>query len=476
MVLFLVFGATGDLTHRKIMPALYRMQSKKLLDNFACICVARKEKTDEEYRKDVKDSLKRYVKQMDEKIASSLLEKITYFRNDFDLAPNYGRLREVMEEVESRNRTTHRIFYLATLPEHFKPIVENLDRHGFVQRKKAETRIIIEKPFGSSLASAKDLNKILTKVFEEKEIFRIDHYLGKETVQNLFALRLGNRIFEPVWNTEHIENVQITVAESMGVEGRGNYYDKAGAIRDMVQNHILQTLSLVAMEPPKDFSTDAIKDSKVKLLKAIACPGKDCIKEDVVLGQYAKGSQGPGYIDEPGVMKGSKTETFAAMKITIPNKRWKGTPFFIRTGKMMKQKSSEITVYFRKTAGLKGFPEFKQNVLVIRLQPEEGIFMRFNIKEPGNEFKIQRVSMDFSHTSVFGINTPEAYEKLIYDAFHNDSTLFTRWDEVEASWKLIDPILEYHHLPLPYESGSWGPKKSIELVEREGFHWRLRDE
>ncbi|MFH2020905.1 MAG: glucose-6-phosphate dehydrogenase [archaeon] len=480
--IFVIFGCTGDLTHRKLMPALYKLHVKKELPkNFACVGVARKDKTDDMYRKEILESLKLFIHNLDMRQASELLNKVTYFKNDFDASPTYDELKNYLEDIDEKHGTkNNRIFYLATLPEHFQPITENLEKHNIIDRKRGFHRLIIEKPFGNNLKSARHLNKIITSIFKESEIFRIDHYLGKETVQNLFVLRLGNRIFEPVWNSNHVENIQITVAESIGLEKRGNYYDKSGALRDMVQNHILQILSLVAMEPPKEFTTSSIKDEKMKVLKAIACPDLKCIHDNIVFGQYVKGNIGINYHDEQGVDKNSRTETYAALKFHVNNKRWKGTPFYIRTGKYMKRKSSEISVYFKKTMPIPGYPELRQNVLVIRLQPEEGLYLRFNVKEPGNDFKVERVSMDFSHQSIFGINTPEAYEKLLYDAFSNDSTLFTRWDEVEQAWIIVDPIItswnKQQGKPFAYECGSWGPKQADELIAKEGHHWRLRDD
>jgi glucose-6-phosphate 1-dehydrogenase len=478
--LFVIFGATGDLTHRKILPAMYALAHKNLLpDNFALVAVARRDKTHDDYRKDVKESILKYEKKTDESSLNNLLNKTYYFKSDIEKESNYPEMKLFFDDLDRKYKTKgNRIFYLSTLPSHFGSIADNLKKNGFVTRtNKKQYRIIIEKPFGSDLDSAVLLNNKLSSIFKEREIFRIDHYLGKEAIQNLFAFRFANRIFESIWNKENIDNIQITVAESLGVETRGGYYDNYGALKDMIQNHLLQMLSIVAMEIPKEFTTKEIKKEKVKVLNAISTMDDDTIKKNVVFGQYSKGVSGEGYTDEPGVTKESKIETYIGLKLNINNKRWDGVPIYLRTGKRLARKASEIVIYFKEPK-MKIFSSHtaKQNVLVVRIQPNEGIYLRFNAKEPGQEFKIQEVSMDFCHECLFGINTPEAYEKLIYDTFLGDSTLFTRWDEVEAAWKIIDPISGYFKRnnlnPLPYESGTWGPIASDELTNRSGHHWR----
>lgn len=470
-----IFGATGDLTHRKIIPALYRLSLNNNLPKcFSVVAVARRDKTNEEFRKDAYDSLNKFTKKINKEVAEGILSKITYFKLNFDTDSGYEELRNYLDELDTNGCTQgNRIFYMATIQKHVKIIINNLKKNNFIQRNsKKHYRVVIEKPFGKDLDSAEKLNKILSSVFKENEIFRIDHYLGKESVQNLFALRFANRIFEPVWNNENIDNIQIIATESIGIGTRAGYYDKSGAMRDMVQNHLLQLLSLVAMESPKDFTTDAIKDEKVKVLKSIKMSMQD-IKDNVVIGQYK------GYRDEDRIEKNSKTETFVSMKVEINNKRWKSTPFYLKTGKYLKKKATEIVIYFKDTEinTFSHLKKHKPNVLVIRLQPDEGIYLRFNIKEPGNEFKLQRVSMDFCHSCLFGLNTPEAYEKLLYNAFLDDLTLFTRWDEVIEAWKIIDPIENYWHnkQPLLYDKNSYGPEQSKELLERDERHWRMDD-
>ena len=480
-----VFGATGDLTHRKILPAIYRLhKNNNLPECFSLVAVARRDKDTNKFKHDTKISLEKFIKKPNKKFINDVLDKIYYYKTDFDTNEGYSGLNEFLDELDKTTCTkSNRIYYMATQPKHFGPIVSNLKKFNIVDRSKnRENRIVIEKPFGYDTNSATKLNKTISAVFKENEIFRIDHYLGKESVQNLFALRFANRMFEPVWNNKHIENIQIVASESLGVESRAGYYDKSGALRDMVQNHLLQLLSLVAMEPPVDFSNKNIKDEKVKVLKSInVCSGED-IKNNVVLGQYKTGKTGLDYTSEDGVYKNSRTETYVAMKICIQNKRWKDVPFYLKTGKNLKRKSTEIVIYFKNELNkvFSHLPNYKPNVLVIRLQPNEGIYLRFNIKEPGNEFNIQRVSMDFCHDCLFGAGTPEAYEKLIYHMLIDDASLFTRWDEVKEAWRIIDPIEKYWSKsginPAYYESGTWGPVESEKLLNRSGHHWRLRED
>lgn len=472
--LFTIFGATGDLTHRKIMPALFRLYEKKQLPkNFSVLGVARREKTDEEFRRDVSESISKYIKKADVVSLKKFTERIYYFHNDFDTDSSCPDLKEFLNNLHARNGTQgNMVFYLATMPKHFNNIISNFHKHKCVDRTKGQQyKIIIEKPFGYDLPTAKRLNKELSVLFKEDEIFRIDHFLGKEAVQNLFALRFANKIFESVWDSEHIDNIQITALENIGVESRGGYYDNYGALKDMVQNHLLQVLSIVAMEPPKSFDTQGIKKEKVKVLENVSIKN---IKNDIVYGQYIKGKAGIDYTKEQNVTPGSITDTYVALKMQVNNKRWKGTPFYLRTGKSLKRKASEVVIYF-KDSGKEIFGKnTKQNVLVIRLQPNEGIYLRFNAKEPGNEFNLQEVSMDFCHECLFGINTPEAYEKLLFDAFKGDTALFTRWDEVEAAWKIIDPLAKFKSniKPILYETGSWGPDESDVLLGASGHHWR----
>lgn len=475
--IFVIFGATGDLTHRKLLPALFKLYKKnKLPDNYVIVAVARRDKTHEVYREDARESLRKFMGSTN----NDFLSKIFYFKTDFNTSLGYQELDVFLSDLDINHGTNgNRIFYLATLPNHFEPIVKNIKKYNLIKRhKNYEYKLIIEKPFGNDLASAKKLNNILLHVFRETEILRIDHYLGKETVQNLFVLRFANRMFEPLWNHEHIQNIQITVAEDLGVETRGRYYDNYGALRDMIQNHLLQLLTLVAMDCPQTFTATDIKSEKVKILKAIKMMSKSDMKNKIIFGQYVQNSNDKDYIDEDGVDKNSRTETYVALQLNVENKRWKNTPFYLRTGKHLKAKATEIVVYFKPSSTPFTQEDIKQNVLVLKLQPDEGIYLRFNAKKPGNSFDIDRVSMDFCHSCMFDINTPEAYETLLFNAFSGDLSLFSRWDEVEHSWKIIDPITKYWikstQKPIYYKSKSWGPVEADELLEKNGHHWRLR--
>jgi glucose-6-phosphate 1-dehydrogenase len=467
--IFVIFGGTGDLCQRKLLPALYNLSEKKLLpESMAIVAVARKDKTHDEYRKDSESSVKKYVKRFKQDEWEKLAGRIYYFQNDFDTKGSYPEMKEFLTELDLKYKTQgNRVLYLATMPNHFKNIINNLKKYNCISGKeKRFFRIIVEKPFGDDLKSAAKLNSQLRILFSEDEIFRIDHYLGKETVQNLFALRFANKLFESVWDSKNIEQIQITAAESLGVENRGAYYDNYGALKDMVQNHLLQLLSIVAMEPPKSFLTDDIKKEKEKLLKKISVDEKN-----IVFGQYKKGASGVDYVDEPGVKKDSTTETYASLKVHVNNKRWLGVPFYLRTGKSLARKASEVVIYFKDPVhNIFDFP-VKKDVLVVRLQPDEGIYLRFNAKEPGNDFRLQEVSMDFCHECLFGLNTPEAYEKLLFDAFSNDSSLFTRWDELKETWKIIDCIKKANKKIYYYKSGSWGPEESEKILEKD-HKWR----
>jgi len=454
--LLVIFGATGDLTHRKLLPAIYRLFSKKHVpEKFAVIGVARRDKSHNEFRSNIKEALEQYEK-FDEKVWKKLKTKIFYYRLNFDITENYSGLKEFLNKLD-KSIGRNRVFYLATMPRHFDSIINNLKKYNFVNRKAGKYRIVIEKPFGNDLKTARELTNTLYTLFREDEIYRIDHYLGKEAVQNLFALRFANRIFESVWNSKNIDNVQITVAESLGVESRGGYYDNYGALKDMVQNHLMQILMLTAMEPPKSFSTKEIKNEKIKVLKSVYI-------EDVVFGQYE------GYAKEDRVDPNSRTETYSALRLKINNPRWKNTPFYLRTGKKLKKKATEVVVYFKDPETNTFADLVKPNILVIRLQPNEGIYLRFNVKKPGKGFDFDRVSLDFCHECLFDINTPEAYEKLIYEIMLGDLTLFTRWDEVEQAWKIIDAVKKPK--PIKYKQGTWGPEQANNLMEEKHQHWR----
>ena len=480
--IFTIFGATGDLANRKLLPAFYFLeQERQLKENFRIICIARKEKTDEQYREEAAGSIKKFsrIKVQDE-ILKKILSRISYHRIDFAALDGYSSLKSRMENV-SGEKCAHceRIFYLAVPSGLIGTIIDNLKSVGLAERQndgRPYSRIMFEKPFGSDLKSAKELNKNIMKVFDEKQVYRIDHYMAKELVQNLLVLRFANSIFEPLWNKEYIDHIQVTVAETLGIENRGDYYDKAGALRDVIQNHMMQLVSLVGMGAPKTMNADDVKNEKVKVLKSI--PKLKDLSKNIVIGQYTGGvvedKKVISYSDEPEVDKNSGTETYVALKVEIGNKMWKGVPFYLRTGKRLKDKSTEIAIVYRDVPfGLFSKSNSEKNMMIIRVQPYEGITLQFNAKVPGNKVIIDNVEMDFCHECKFGPNSPEAYERLLYDVMIGDQTLFTRWDEVENAWKLIDAILDsIKNLKLnAYTAGSWGPKEADELISKDGRKW-----
>jgi glucose-6-phosphate 1-dehydrogenase len=490
-----IFGASGDLTQRKLVPALYNLRHDGLLpDGFALVGFARREKSDEQFRAEMHEGVAAHsrTQPIDEADWAGFAEAIHYHTAAFDDPAGYAGLRTLLDRLDSARGVApgqgNRLFYLATPPDAYPRIVTQLGEAGLngpppSQRAAAGwTRIIIEKPFGRDLASAQALNEHVLAIFDESQVYRIDHYLGKETVQNILTFRLGNSIFEPLWNRRYIDHVQILVAEQIGVEGRGGYYDTAGAIRDMVQNHMLQVLALTAMEPPAAFTADAVRNEKVKVLTAIRPVAPEDTDQFTVRGQYTE------YRTEPGVAHDSTTETFVALKLAIDNWRWSGVPFYLRTGKALPQRLTEITIQFKQPplmlfahgnhAGHSG-PEgvIEPNVLVLRIQPNEGIAMRIGLKPPGSALRLQPVELGFDYDEGFGNASPEAYERLLLDAILGDATLFIRRDEVEAAWSLITPIIAgwaagHTPKPAPYWSGSWGPEAADALIERDGRAWR----
>ena len=413
-----------------------------------------------------------------------------YCQSHFDELDGYVRLKELLERLDrERGTQSNRIFYLATPPSYYVAIGQLLSESGNARRGASSgesgwTRLIVEKPFGHDLASARELNARLNTGFSEHQIYRIDHYLGKETVQNIMVLRFGNGIFEPIWNRRYIDNVQITVAETVGVEGRGEYYEEAGALRDMVQNHMMQLLTLTAMEPPVTFGADSVRDEKVKVLRAVPPLQDTEIGVDTVRGQYGPGLMGAeivrGYCEEPEVARDSQTATYVALKLQIENWRWAGVPFYLRTGKRLTKRVTEIAIQFKRPPYLlfhgAGADQIQPNVLSLRIQPNEGISLRFIAKVPGQEMQLRSVNMDFLYGSSFGVEPPEAYERLLLDAMLGDATLFTRVDETELAWQLVDTInsaWEKTHPPIAqYEPGTWGPKEADALIERDGRTWR----
>ncbi|PIN85181.1 MAG: glucose-6-phosphate dehydrogenase [Candidatus Diapherotrites archaeon CG11_big_fil_rev_8_21_14_0_20_37_9] len=460
----IVLGATGDLAQKKLFPAILRLiGNKKIGENFSIIGAARKSIQKEEFLEHLK-------KRTDFKRVTSweIFEKhFNYQKLDFENEGDFAFLSEKLSELEKTHNTKrNRLFYLATLPEHFRSIALNLKKHKLTDEKNNWCRVVFEKPFGEDRTSAKKLNDDLKKVFNENQIYRIDHYLGKELVQNIAILRAANRVFSPLWNKENIDHIQINLVEDFGVETRGNFYDKEGALRDVGQNHMLQLLCLTAMEIPKKFNEKYIRDEKMKVLKSLSKP----TKKDIVLGQYE------GFSKEKGVNAESKTETFFAMKLLVNNKRWKGTPFFIRSGKNLGHKFASVYVQFKEpNQSMFENQNLNHNYLLIQIQPDDGILVQLNGKSPGEKLKVNPVKMTFCHKCAFGINTPEAYETLIHNALEGDQSAFIRSDEIEESWKLIDEIKKLKTPVQKYSKGSFGPKKSEALMPK-GTKWFNKSE
>ena len=461
---FIIMGATGDLAQKKLFPAIHGLlKMKRLGSGFCVIGTGRKEYSQEEFIEEVK----RNIPKPNEDAWNVLKERICYFRLDFDTTDHdFARLREYIEGIEARHGTKgNRLFYLATLPAHFKSIADNIKKNGLAETK-GWCRVVFEKPFGTDQKSARALNSGLTKVFDEKQIYRIDHYLGKELVQSIGILRAGNRIFSPIWNRDNIDHVQINLIEDFGVGTRGNFYDTQGALKDVGQNHLLQLLCLTAMEIPAKFDEKCIRNEKVKILKKAKISPKE-----VVLGQYE------GYDSEHGVKKGSSTETYFAMKLLINNKRWKGVPFYLRSGKNLDKKFASIYIRFKEPnyTVFEG-QELNPNYLVIQIQPDDGMLVQLNGKVPGEKMKIQPVKMTFCHECAFGPNTPQAYETLLHEAIAGDQSAFIRADEVEYSWKVIDKITKGRPHVHKYAKGSAGPKEADELMAKQGRVWFNRIE
>lgn len=486
--IMVIFGATGDLTGRKLFPAVYNLGKEGLLPtNFGCVGFARREKPIDEFRSEMEKNIDQFsrTKPIDQDYWNTFKEQIFYHQSQFDDDEGYKRLKEYLEKLDQQLKTKgNRVFYLSVQPKFFPLIIEKLHKNGLIYSEDDSqwSRVIIEKPFGKSLDSAGELQTNIQKFLSEKQIYRIDHYLGKETVQNLLVFRFANSIFESIWNAQNIDNIQISVSESIGIEGRGDFYEEEGFTRDIIQNHMMQLLTLVAMEPPANLEGDSIRDEKVKVLQCIRhFKDKDFVKS-MVRGQYDKGfingENAIPYREEPEVDKNSVRETFACFKFFIDNWRWSGVPFYLRGGKRLPKRATEIAITFKKPPGIL-FPGGKDsNVLAIRIQPDEGIALKINCKVPGPSSPIQPVKMDFRYGSYFGKAPPEAYERLIFDCMLGDSTLFARADEVLESWKIFTPILEYWENNPPkdfpnYQSGVWGPKESEEMIERDNRKWRI---
>ncbi len=481
-----IFGATGDLARRKLLPALYNLAHEGALpERFHLVGVSRGEKAHEDFRAECEESIRQFSRRKpDEDVLRGLLKHVKYVPGMFDDDSVYAELAKVLDGFQrDAGERLNRAFYLSTAPTFFPVIVEELGGSDLARNKGADVRLIIEKPFGTTLEEARELNRRVLAIFEESQVYRIDHYLGKETVQNMMAFRFANGMFEPLWNRNYIDSVQITAAEDLGIGTRAGYYDHAGALRDLIQNHMLQLLCHLAMEPPVSFTSEEVRNEKVKVLQAIPEPSPAAIQRMAVRAQYSAGHAGgedvAGYLQEPGVREDSTTETYAGLRLEVDNWRWAGVPFYIRTGKRLARKITEIAVTLKPVPHLAfsqdGSLGIQPNQLVLTLQPNEGVSLRLGAKIPGTRMIIRPVNMEFLYGTSFLSQSPEAYERLITDAMRGDATLFTRNDEVEAQWRICDPIVAgWAQLPGPlpqYEAGSQGPVEAERLL-REGHQWR----
>ncbi|MGH2970126.1 MAG: glucose-6-phosphate dehydrogenase [Solirubrobacteraceae bacterium] len=480
-----IFGATGDLARRKLLPAIYNLAHEGALpDRINLVGVSRRDQSDDDFRASARESITEFSRRApDGQVLEGLLERLSYIGFSFDDREGYGRLSAALDTLDGAGQPLNRAFYLATAPEYFPVITSALRAAGLQSRDGCDVRVVIEKPFGADLNSARALQQTVAGAFRERQVFRIDHYLGKETVQNVMAFRFANYMFEPLWNRNFIDHIQITAAEDIGIGTRAGYYDASGALRDLVQNHMLQLLTLVCMEPPASFEADKVRDEKVKVLQAITPPTPEEVARMTVRGQYVAGVAGgadvPGYLGEDGVPDDSRTETYAALRLEVHNWRWAGVPIVLRTGKRLARKVTEIAVQLKPVPHLafqsKGSVGVQPNQLILTMQPNEGVSLSLGAKIPGSRMRIRPVNMEFLYGAAFMSQSPEAYERLILDAMRGDATLFTRNDEVDAQWSIIDPILSAWREGSPpiaaYEAGSPGPAAADALVG-EGRRWR----